>query len=134
MITLDTSGLVAIFDDRDRWHSEAMSIIESNKGANILPSNVMAEIAYILESRIGPLQLLRFLDDVESGGYTLDCGSQDIPRIRELVQRYSDMSLGFADAAVIACAERNGGRVLTRDFRHFSAVARELNLTLLFGI
>jgi uncharacterized protein len=62
---------------------------------------------------------------------TLDCGEQDVPRIRTLVRRYADLPLGFADAAVIACAERYGGRVLTLDLRHFGVVAREGNLTLL---
>lgn len=131
MITLDTSGLVAIFDDRDNWHIDAMRVIESNSGPNILPSQVMAEIAYILESRIGSLQLLQFLEDVESGGFTLDCCSQDIPRIRELLRRYADMPLGLADAAVVACAERHDGRVLTLDHLHFGVVARDAAITIL---
>ena len=50
-----------------------------------------------------------FLDDVERGGYTLECGDRDIPRIRELMRRYADLPLGFADSAVVACAERYGG-------------------------
>jgi predicted nucleic acid-binding protein len=33
--------------------------------------------------------------------------------------------LGFSDAAVIACAERHGGQVLTLDHRHFGVVAQE---------
>ncbi|CAN5864690.1 hypothetical protein BH24CHL4_BH24CHL4_23410 [soil metagenome] len=131
MITLDTSGLVAIFDDRDNWQIDAMRVIESNSGPNILPSQVMAEIAYILESRIGSLQLLQFLDDVESGGFALDCASQDIPRIRELLRRYADMPLGLADAAVVACAERHDGRVLTLDHLHFGVVARDAAITIL---
>ena len=49
----------------------------------------------------------------------------DFARIRELVGRYADLPLGFADASVIACAERNGGRVLTFDARDFGVVARE---------
>ncbi len=45
-------------------------------------------------------------------------------RVRELVRRYADLPLGFADAAVTACAERHRGRVLTTDYRHFPVVAR----------
>ena len=52
-------------------------------------------------------------------------------RIRLLVRRYADLPLGFVDAAVIACAERRGGRVLTLDRRHFGVVGREGTLTLL---
>jgi len=34
------------------------------------------------------------------------------------VDEYVDLPLGFPDAAVIACAERSGGRVLTLDLRN----------------
>jgi predicted nucleic acid-binding protein len=65
------------------------------------------------------------LADIERGAFTLDCGEGDLARIRELVVRYQDFPLGYADAAVVACAERHGGRVATLDLRHFGAVARE---------
>jgi hypothetical protein len=52
------------------------------------------------------------LADLEAGAYSLDCGDEDIPRIRSLASRYEDLPLGFAGAPVVACAERNGGRVL----------------------
>jgi predicted nucleic acid-binding protein len=68
--------------------------------------------------------------DLETGVYTLECGEQDLPRTRELIRRYADLPLGFADAAVIACAERHGGRVLTLDLRDFGVVAREGRITL----
>ena len=45
--------------------------------------------------------------------------------------RYKDLPLGFGDAAVVACAERTGGRVLSFDRRDFSVVAGEGTITLL---
>ncbi|HZS93538.1 MAG TPA: DNA-binding protein [Chloroflexota bacterium] len=66
-----------------------------------------------------------FLEDIEEGPYALESAQADIARIRDLVRRYDDLSLGFSDAAVVACAERNGGRVLTVDVRHFRVVQRE---------
>ncbi|CAN5537467.1 hypothetical protein BH23CHL5_BH23CHL5_01160 [soil metagenome] len=39
--------------------------------------------------------------------------------------RYADLPLGYANATVIAAAERNGGRILTLDHRHFGVVARK---------
>jgi predicted nucleic acid-binding protein len=59
----------------------------------------------------------------------LDCGDVDVPRIRELMTRYEDLHLGFADAAVVACAERNGGDVLTFDRRDFDVIARDVPIT-----
>jgi predicted nucleic acid-binding protein len=61
---------------------------------------------------------------------TRACGEGDFPRIRQLVARYSNLPLGFADAAVIACAERHGGNVLALD-RDFAIVAREGAISLI---
>ncbi len=97
-----------------------------------MPATILAEIAHFVE-QMHPDVLDALLSDCEDGGYMLDCGDRDIPRIRELVRKYADFPLGFADAAVIACAERNGSRVLTLDIRHFGVVAREGTLTLLPG-
>jgi len=63
----------------------------------------------------------------------LDCGESDLGRARQLLGRYADLALGFVDAAVIACAERNGGRVLTFDLRDFGVVAAEGTITILPG-
>jgi predicted nucleic acid-binding protein len=46
------------------------------------------------------------------------------------MERYGDLPLGFADAAVVACAERNGGRILTFDRRDFDVVAADVGLTI----
>ena len=50
---------------------------------------------------------------------------------RELAARHADRSLGLVDAAVAACAEAYGGRVLTLDRRDFAPLAADLGLTLL---
>lgn len=59
-----------------------------------------------------------------SAAFTLDCGLDDIARVRQLVSRYADLPLSSADAAVIACASRRGQRVLTRD-AHVGVAAKE---------
>ena len=45
--------------------------------------------------------------------------------------RYAELPLGFPDAAVIACAERNGGTVLTFDRDGLGTVSRDLPITLI---
>jgi len=85
----------------------------------------------MLEQHVGVRFMDLFLEDLESGAYTLECGEEDLPRIRALVRRYADLPLGFADASVVACAERNGGRVLTLDLRDFGVVAREGKIRIL---
>jgi predicted nucleic acid-binding protein len=89
------------------------------------------EVTYMLERRLGLSVLDLFLADLMSGAYALDCGADDLPRIRKLVTQYADLPLGFADPSVAACAERSGGRALTLDKRDFGVVARPGQLTLL---
>lgn len=84
-----------------------------------------------MQKRAGVSVLDEFLEDIQTGAYRLECGEDDFGRVRELLERYADLGLSFTDAAVIACAERNGGRVLTFDRRDFDVVAREGSITIL---
>ena len=131
VITLDTSGALALLNRRDPDHEAARVALLEDSGPYLVPAGILAELAYMIEQRLGNTVLDAFLADLESGALTLECGEADFPRIRELVRRYADLPLGFADAAVIACAERHGGRVLTLDVRDFGIVSREGTITLL---
>lgn len=125
MITLDTSGILAALNRADRDHARARAVLEAERGPLIVPTGILAEAAYMIEVDLGARVLRRFVDDIADGFYELDCGESDLGRIGALLDRYADLALGFADAWVIACAERNGGRVLTFDVRDFVPVARE---------
>lgn len=133
MITLDTSALYALLNQRDPDHAAVLAELRADAGPYLVPAGIMAEVAYLVESRLGLRAMDALLADLEAGAYSLDCGDEDIPRIRSLASRYEDLSLGFADASVVACAERNGGRVLTLDNRDFSIVAREQAIVVLPG-
>ncbi len=123
MITLDTSAVLALLNRRDAWHAVARSTLRSETGPVLVPTGILSEIAYMLDAVGGSLD--RFLAGAEQGQPLLDCGEGDVPRIRELIRRYGDLPLGFADTCVVVCAERNGGRVLTFDRRDFDVVAGE---------
>lgn len=133
LITLDTSALVTLLDRRDPQHGEVRSTLEADGGPYLIPAWILAEIAYFADVRMSSKAADALLEDVEQGAYTIECGEDDVARIRELVARYADLPLGVADAAVIACAERNGGRVLTLDVRDFGVVAKEGRITVLPG-
>jgi len=132
VITLDTSAIYGIANRNDNDHLRLVSALAGVDGPWIVPAATLGEAGYLLLDRIGSPQVLRrFLSDLRDGTYSLDCGEQDLDRIDELIQRYADLPLGLVDAAVIACAERNGGQVLTLDLRHFGVVAREGRITIL---
>jgi predicted nucleic acid-binding protein len=125
VIVLDTSGLVAFVDRRDSSHLAAFSTLKRDRGIRVIPATTLCESTYLIDRNLGMVALAALIEDIQVGAYLVDCGENDFSRIRELVFRYRDLRLGFADAAVIACAERLGAPVLTFDKRHFSVVARE---------
>lgn len=98
-------------------------------GPYLVPAGVLGEVTYLIEHRLGSKALDVFLEDLVTRAYALDCGAEDFPRVRELVRRHEDLPLGFVDACVIACAERNGGRVLTLDARDFRVVSGDGTIT-----
>jgi predicted nucleic acid-binding protein len=130
MITLDTSGLFAALNRADRDHARVRTALERDGGPWLVPAATIGEIGYLIERRLSPAVLEAFIADLRDRRFTLDCGDDDFERIRQLVQRYADLPLGLVDAAVIACAERNGGQVLTLDLRQFGVVGREARLML----
>ena len=129
-LILDTSGVLAFVNRHDPDHEVVKSVILEEPGALIVPMGIMAEIGYMLEQRLGLRALDAFLNDLKTGQFTLDCGLEDLPRVQALANRYSSLPLGFADAVVIACAERFSKRVLTLDQRHLTVVGREVGLKL----
>lgn len=133
MITLDSSALYALLNRRDQGHAVVLEALDRDRGPYIVPTGILAEVAYLVETGLGTMVMDGFLADLETGAFALDCGERDIGRIRALANRYADLPLGFSDAAVVACAERNGGQVLTLDRRDFGVVAREGTITVLPG-
>lgn len=84
----------------------------------------MAEVAYLLEARLGPSAEVRFLGDLALGNLIAEAVlPADWLRIAELVARYQDLPLGTVDASVVATAERlRVAQLATLDRRHFGVV------------
>lgn len=52
----------------------------------------------------------------DGGVELLGVDAADMPRIKELMRKYRDRPMGFADAALVCVAEREGlNRILTFD-------------------
>lgn len=124
MITLDTSAVLAALDSTDQDHERVMRMIYGARGPYVLPMAVLSELTFMIERDFGSAGLERFLVAVAEGQFLVDCGERDFDRILELVRQYKDFPLGFSDAAVVACGERNGGSIATLDYRHFGPIAR----------
>ena len=124
MILLDTSGLLAAIDGSQRQHAEAASAIRESIGPLLLSPFVLAELDYLLATRVSQAAALALLDEVAMGAYRLEpMAADDVARAAEIVAQYRDLQLGLADASIVVLAERHATTdILTLDERHFRAV------------
>jgi uncharacterized protein len=122
MIVLDPSAVVALLDPRADAHRRARAALERAREPTVVPAAALDRIARVASERTGPRASRTFLRGVVDGETLLDCGDLDLPRILDLLVRFEDLPLDLATAAVVACAERQGGAVLSFDER-LNAVA-----------
>lgn len=124
MIVLDTSGVLAAVDEAQRLHGPARAVLEADPGPFLLSPFVLAEIDYLLSTRVGVDAELAFLREVAAGAYRLvpfDPG--DVAAALALVDRYRRLGIGLADASLVVIAARHRTtRLLTLDERHFRAI------------
>jgi predicted nucleic acid-binding protein len=124
VILLDTSGLLAAIDASQRSHEAARRALENAEGPLVLSPLVLAELDYLLATRIGVAAKLALLDEVAAGAYELaPFDARDVAEARTLIDSYRDLELGLADASIAALAGRlDTDAVLTLDERHFRAI------------
>lgn len=125
-LLLDSSGLLAALDSHQEGHLEARDVLGSyDFGPLLLSPFVLAELDYMVMTRMGLPQELALLEEVARGAYRLETFSnRDIAEAVEVIKRYGDSRLGLADASIVVLANRyDVSDVLTFDERHFRAVA-----------
>lgn len=125
MIVLDTSGLLAAYGFDQPRHKRVTEILEHDSGPLILSPFVLAELDYMIASRLGPEQELALLQDVTTGVYRLaELGVHDVAQARSVVESYRALNVGLADASVVVlAAQYQIARILTFDHRHFRAMS-----------
>jgi predicted nucleic acid-binding protein len=124
VILLDTSGLLAAIDRSQRHHESARRALESAPPPWCLSPFVLAELDYLLATRVGQDAERALLGEIARGVYRLEpFGAEDVEAAERLIGRHAGFALGLADASVVVLANRYGVRdVLTLDERHFRAV------------
>ena len=132
-VLLDAGVLYASFDRRDSWHERSAGLLRGEQGSLIVPSPVIPEVDYMLEKRLGATAQMLFYRNLANGRYYLvDLPRESYRRVEELNRQFSDLSLGFVDAAVVAISEFLGlPRIATTDRRHFAPLAAAFGLELL---
>ena len=120
----DTGPLYAAMDIADQDHVACARLLETTDEQVLVPAPVVVELDWLVGQRLGPDAFLSFLADSLDGLLeVVDLQTQDYLRVRELLDRYRDLALGFVDAAVLSVVERLGEtKLATLDHRHFTNV------------
>lgn len=119
-VLVDAGPLVAFLDRSDDHHLSVADALAEIREPLLTVWPAVVEAMYLLSfSRQAQDALWEMLETGIVGLLPLD--GSDVPRMRELMDKYSDLPMDMADAALVRAAEREGlQRVLTLDRRDFS--------------
>lgn len=124
MIIADTSGLLALFNSAEPDHDAVTRRLEQERDQLVVSPYVLAELDYLVATRIGVDSELAVLRELSSGAYHLATVDADqLATAADIVDRHRDQHVGLTDASLVVLAERfRTSRVLTLDRRHFSVL------------
>jgi predicted nucleic acid-binding protein len=121
LILLDTSGLLAALDSAQRLHSESAASLATATPPLLLSPFVLAELDYLLATRVGQAARTSLLGEVHRGALQLEpFSAADVHAAVAVIERHADLAISLADASIVVLAARHKTQdVLTLDQRHF---------------
>src|SRR2546429_7168573 len=103
-VAVDAGLLIALFDGDDRYHRLAVEFVRNTRLQLITNLPVLTEAVFLLRFSI---EAQRDLLWWAQRALEIDQNTaNDFSRIITLIEKYSDMPADFADASLIALAER----------------------------
>lgn len=118
--------LIATYNDRDRYYDyydACIDLLGGWPGPLLIPEAVLGETCNFLRNHVrnGPLLEARFLEALTSAGgdfHIIDHTEDDRRRASALTKELVAAPLGYADATIIAMAERlKVANIATVDFK-----------------
>jgi predicted nucleic acid-binding protein len=117
-VLADASALVAFLDRDDREHGRCVQALKALHDPLVTVWPALTEAVHLLSGMPrGTAALCDMVDDGLLGLVALE--ATDFSRMKELMAKYRDLPMDFADAALVRAAEREGlTRIITFD-AHF---------------
>ena len=116
---IDTGGILALLDRRDRWHKACVEAFKQIRLPAITSEAVLTELFHLVgESKREVQAAWKF---VRSGAITISpIFDQDFDALDELMAKYHDRPMDFADATLVHIAKQHGlTQILTVDHDDF---------------
>lgn len=121
MTIADTSGLLALFNSREPRHDAIRQLVEALTEPLVVSPFVVAELDYLVATRLGVAAELAVIEELASGAYDLaQLDASDLRECARIVDHYRDQEIGVTDASIVLLASRyETNKILTLDERHF---------------
>ena len=119
-VLVDAGPLVALLDRRDAAHEACVGALKTLRDPLITVWPAFTEAMYLLgRSWLGQKALWSRLETEALAMAPLDAA--DAARMRALMEKYRDLPMDLADAALVRVAERDAlTQIFTLDRTHFS--------------
>jgi predicted nucleic acid-binding protein len=123
-VIVDTSALLAYFNDREPDHEAVSRIINGQEEPLVVSPYVLAELDYLVAKRISVDAELEVLRELSNGAWELaDLGVAELEQATAIIEKYRDQDIGVADASIVVLAdEYHTRRIVTLDRRHFDVL------------
>ena len=126
-ILIDSGPLIALFDSSDKHHRGIRSFLKKNPFRYISTVAVFTEVSHMLDFNTAVQR--DFYEWIMRKGVIIgDINQNDILRIVELTEKYSNLPMDFADATLVITAEKTGIRKIIsidRDFDIYRLPGKE---------
>ena len=124
MFIADTSALYAAMTDTHAKAEAIRKTLEEADAAPVVSPFVLAELDYLVATRLGVEASLAVIDELTSGAFDLvSVHTDDIRAARAVIAQYRELNIGLTDAINVVLADRFGtDEILTLDERHFRTV------------
>jgi uncharacterized protein len=103
-VLIDAGPLIALFDKDDKYHRDIKEFVRDGAFKFVTTSAVMTEVAHMLDFNV-KVQVDFFEWVMNEGVILYTVRQRDISRIVEIIAKYSDLPMDFADATLIIAAE-----------------------------
>lgn len=118
-LLLDTGALVSLLDRSQPLHDECVKLFDGWRGPVVSTEAVLTEATHLLGRVRGGRQTC--VDFFIDGGATLVPSTPEtLRRCRELMERYSDLPMDFADSTLVVLSEEIGTDLVFTTDRDFA--------------
>jgi predicted nucleic acid-binding protein len=118
-ILLDTGPFVALLDSSEKNHERCVRFLKEFKGRLFTTEPVLTEVLYLLGPSIKAQRAgIEFI--LRVGAMLVPQSQESLRRGLELMEKYKDIPMDFADATLVVLAEEIGiSEIFTLDLRGF---------------